>query len=380
MKTLKKISAHTILLAFLFSSAFAQKTNKPSIAVLNIQSIGVIPDAQAVGRMARIELEKAGSYNVFDMYDVTDVLKKNNIDINSCFGKSCLLEAGKALNADKMLTGNIERIAEKIAITMKIINVSDGLVEKSYTQEYLNLQKEIQKMIELSINHLVGITTDPNVENLLVNYDQPIETPATHMLLSGPRMGASFTTGETGQRLKESKNNGGYDMYPVTFQIGWQHEVQYLSSGNFQGLFEFVGLIGGLESGKFIPSISVLNGFRFGKQGYEFAVGPTFRVVTKADGYYTTNEQGDKTWHLENEWPYFDEQGNVNPNPNDIVSRLDSRGDPSLSVGLVLAGGRTFKSGYLNMPVNVYVSPRKDGWIYGLSFGFNIRKKEKVEN
>ena len=110
-------------------------------------------------------------------------------------------------------------------------------------------------------------------------------------------------------------------MYPVTFQIGWQHEVQYLSAGNFQGLFEFIGLVGGLESGRFIPSVTVLNGFRFGKKGWEFALGPSMRVVKKADGYY--DDAG--KWHLESEW-----EGDPNTNTYPIVSRLDSRGQTAL--------------------------------------------------
>jgi len=188
--------------------------------------------------------------------------------------------------------------------------------------------------------------------------------------LSGPRFGASYTTGENGDRMQAPKNVGGFDMYPLNAQIGWQHEIQYLSAGSFQGLFEFIGMIGGLESGKFIPSVTALNGFRFGKQGWEFAIGPSFRVVTKANGYYDNGE-----WHLEEDW-----NPDAGPNTNEIVSRLDSRGNASLSVGLILGAGRTFKSGYLNMPVNVYVSPRKDGWIIGASFGFNILKKSKVED
>jgi hypothetical protein len=102
-------------------------------------------------------------------------------------------------------------------------------------------------------------------------------------------------------------------------------------------------------------------------------MGPSFRFLTKADGYY--DDKGN--WHLEGDYIASD---NPQSTPPKIVSRLDSRGNATLSVGLVLAVGRTFKSGYLNMPVNVYVSPRKEGWIAGLSFGFNIHRKAKVED
>lgn len=374
MKTKMKIRIIiATLLAITFSNSYSQKTSKSSMAVLNIQSTGVIPDAMDVGRMVRLELEKTNTYTIMDMYDVNDILKKNNIDITTCFGKNCVLETGKILKTDKMMTGNIERLGEKIVVTLKILNVQDGEVEKSITQEFLNLQPEIERMIEITVKKLTGIEPDPNMVALLINYNQPIVAPQTHLLLNGPRMGLSYTSGETGKRLTAPKNEGGYDMYPCNIQIGWQHEVQYLSSGNFQGLFEFIGLVGGLESGRFVPSVTVLNGFRFGKKGWEFAMGPSFRVVTKADGYY----DNDGNWHLKGESNPKASQEN---NPYDIVSRIDSRGNPILSVGLVLGAGRTFKSGYLNIPVNVYVSPRKEGWIAGISFGFNIHKKPKVEN
>ncbi len=41
----------------------------------------------------------------------------------------------------------------------------------------------------------------------------------------------------------------------------------------------------------------------------------------------------------------------------EILEQLDQRGDFKLSTSLIIAAGKTFHSGYLNMPVNVYCSP-----------------------
>jgi len=41
---------------------------------------------------------------------------------------------------------------------------------------------------------------------------------------------------------------------------------------------------------------------------------------------------------------------------------------------MVIAIGKTFTSGYLNIPVNAYFSPRKEGNVFGLTFGFNVSK------
>ena len=61
----------------------------------------------------------------------------------------------------------------------------------------------------------------------------------------------------------------------------------------------------------------------------------------------------------------------------EITKRLDSRGNAKVSLGLIVAAGKTFRSGRLNMPVNLYWSPKADGDVIGLSIGFNVAKKAK---
>jgi hypothetical protein len=63
-------------------------------------------------------------------------------------------------------------------------------------------------------------------------------------------------------------------------------------------------------------------------------------------------------------------------NPNSYTERIDSRGDIKLQAGFVFALGKTFHSGYLNIPVNFFYSTSREGGGYlGLSMGFNIAKK-----
>jgi hypothetical protein len=374
---LKAKCAVVLMMIAISTGAFAQ-TGK-TLAVLNIESKGVIADAEGVGNMVRLEMEKTGMYKIFDRFDVADVMKKNELDINTCYAKSCLLQAGNLLKADKMMTGSVELYGEKIAITLKIVDVQTGDIEKANTTEYLNLQKEIQKMIHVSCQKLAGIEPEKYLTDVLIAYNQPVESSLTTVNLSGPRAGVYYTDGLIGTRMRADKtNHGGLGMYNVTSVIGWQQEVQYLSAGNFQGLVECIFTGSGLESGRFIPAFTFLNGFRLNRQGWEIAFGPTFRFVRKANGYYTgtMDENGVfhydpvKDWHLENEW--------TTPvkNPHPIVSNVDDRGDATLSAGLVVAAGKTFKSGYLNIPVNVYVIPNKKGNVYGVSLGFNIVKSK----
>jgi hypothetical protein len=388
MKTMKNKIRNTMLgivviAALAHVNANAQNNSKPTAAVLGIDSKGVIQESESVGYMVRLEMEKINMYSVMDKYDVAEAVKKNNIDLQTCFGKSCVIAAGKVLNVDKMITGSVERFGEKIVISLKVIDVKTEAVEKQDATEYLNLQPELQKMIGISVQKLMGIVPDQNLVNLLINYDAPVESPRTQLNLNGPRMGAAMMLGDAGKVLTAPESEGGYNMYPVMFDFGWQKEWQYLSAGNFQALVECVPMISGLESGRFIPSLTFMNGFRMGKAGWEFGFGPSFRIAKKQDGFWGNGQYGtvDGKWYQYTDWSDLVNADPTLPmqNPLTQTKRLDSRGIATLSTSLIFGVGRTFKSGYLNIPVNIFVSPRKEGTTFGFSFGFNIQKKKQVE-
>ena len=377
MKTVNTFRNWSLLPAMLIGALLAHGQQPPTIGILYIEGRGVIQDPNTIGGMARIEMEKTGRYNVLDWYDVRDVLKSKNVDLGNCFGKTCVLEAGRLLQAEKMFVGSVERYGERIAINLKVLDVATGETELFNTSEYRNLQPELQRMMEVSVKRLLGIAPDPKLTDNLISFNEPIESPVTKVNLSGPRIGCFYTSGIAGERLRADKvPYGGFGMYTVSSMIGWQQEIQYLSSGNVECLFEFLFTGSGLESGRFIPGFTFLNGVRLNRQGWEVALGPTFRVVRKADGYYTMDETGHfdpvEDWHLEKEWNTAN-----GPNPYPIVSNLDSRGVPVFNAGLVLALGKTFRSGQLNIPVNAYVIPRKDGTVYGMTMGFNVFQSTK---
>ncbi|HZY79650.1 MAG TPA: hypothetical protein VFE50_09015 [Cyclobacteriaceae bacterium] len=378
------IKTRTLLLmsAIIATASFSvHAQQKPSVAVIAIDAKGVAQNAESVAYIVRLELEKVNVFNVIDKYDAAEAVGKNNIDVNSCFGKNCVVAAGKILEADKMVTGSIEKFGDKIVISIKLIDVKSASVEKQNATEYLNVQNELQRMIAISVHKLLGLPVDQIVADQLVNYDTPVQSPRTKLSLNGPRMGFSMATGETARILRAPEGSGGYNMYPATFQFGWQQEWQYLSAGDFQALIEFLPMIGGLESGKIIPSITFLNGFRMGKGGWEFAFGPTFRIISKADGFIGDGRFGTEEgkWYRSAEWLALSHNPTApDDNPYPLFSRIDSRGDLTLSTSLFFGFGKTFRSGYLNIPVNAYVIPHKDGTVVGASFGFNIYKKGKI--
>jgi hypothetical protein len=368
MNTTRKITSLILMLISFLIANSTNAQNRQSISVISIDTKDLSVDNISMANLVRLELEKTNTYEVLDRYDVADIMQENGIDINNCFGKSKLVKVGKLLHADKMLTGSAEKFGEKIILILRMVDVATEKIEKTDVMEYLNQESEIQIMVSISVNNILAIENDELMVDLLVNYDRPISSPKTSVKLNGPRMGATFTMGRAAKRLQAAKSDGGFNMYPISSMFGYQYEFQYLSSGDFQALVEVIGTLNNLESGKFIPSLTLMNGFRFNKTGWELGLGPVFRGVKTARGYWDDNDE----WHLESE---------LDPGNNDVYieEALDNRGTSKISTGLIIAVGRTFHSGYLNMPVNIYFSPKKDGNVVGLSFGFNVAQKPKFK-
>lgn len=365
-----------VFIAVLFSTLYfvnaqVSKSILPKVGVINLDSKGISYDPIQAGNITRIELDKLGLFDVIDKYDIDFLLDKDVAMANNCYGKSCLTEIGKKIKADKMLTGNIEILSERIYVTLRMLDITNGTIEKSQVLDFLNVKDQVQNMIGLTLKKMYNLPIDEALLTQLTKVDafnSKVNTPDEDRLnLSGPRMGMAFFTGRNAQILKDPENLGGYDMYPAIFQFGYQLEVQYLGAGNFQALAEFLPMISGLDQGKVIPSITILNGLRDSRYGLEFAFGPTFLLGKKAEGYYEKNAENVEVWHLESEWK------GVGAKPN-IVTRSDSRGNYRISPGFLFAFGKTFRSGRLNIPINVYIRPDyKNGSQYGISFGFNAK-------
>jgi len=63
----------------------------------------------------------------------------------------------------------------------------------------------------------------------------------------------------------------------VMSQYGWQWESRFSDAGNITGIVEWIALVGGMEKGMFLPSVSSMVGVRTSK-GIEFAVGPNLSL------------------------------------------------------------------------------------------------------
>jgi hypothetical protein len=99
-----------ILIGICTHLTFGQKA-----ALVSVDKKGIDIDSSTLAQIARSEAGKILSYEMMDRYDIEEILRKNNYNQIPCYSKTCLVQAGKLLGANIMITATIEKVGNKIA-------------------------------------------------------------------------------------------------------------------------------------------------------------------------------------------------------------------------------------------------------------------------
>lgn len=357
----------------------AQEQTKASIAVAfpHLENFDV--SKEIVAKLIQIELIKLDEYLVFDEFDMKEATDSDERFLTDCYGKNCLIDLGAQLGADYIVSSSILVYGGKSVITMKFIEVKTGEIYKSDVREFIEDNKEVQRMMRLMVREMHGIKV--HTEDLArIKYDdQPIiKNNVGRVNNNGPRVGYSFFTGDLAEFASRPEDQGGLDIFPSATLIGYQLEKQYIGTENFSALGEVLLMVSGLEKGHALPSLTLMNGFRFGKAGWEIAFGPGFGLKKVSDGFFDTEglygNAGDY-WSMSEFRNSSHYSYELNNQPGyDISEHLDNNGSTKLNTRWVMAFGRTFRAGGLNIPINIFYSSMKNASMIGMSVGFNVVK------
>jgi hypothetical protein len=395
MKT-KNLHSALLLVAILFglnTTCLAQPNATIAVANPNVNTLTIKPEAAA--KMMRLELIKINKYKVYDEFDMNEVIKAKEEYKTGCYGQSCLTKLGEELKVDYVMSGSIDGLGNKIVITIKIIDVKNQALYKSSVREFDNQEAEIQRMIEIVLADMHGLTVDKVITDRLAFKNEIITSNNIGKVNnSGPRIGFAYLTGTVNEFATRETKYGGLGIQPFTSMIGYQIEGQYVGTENFSALVEGIINVSGLEQGQFVPSISLLNGFRFGKANWEFAFGPRFGISSTSEGFFDDQNKysNDGRYFSESDWfNYANNENSNNPGAPQLdpyapgydyafEKNFDRRGSKALATTFLIAFGRTFQAGALNIPVNLFYSSQRGGGYVGINMGFNVQKSKQPIN
>ncbi len=141
--------------------------------------------------------------------------------------------------------------------------------------------------------------------------------------LSGPRIGFTVAGGSMGREMKD------HGVGQIVSQFGWHFEHQVVPLGGGPELItEVVPLVGAVEYGKVIPSVTAALGIRT-ESGFEFGMGPSLTL---------SNSAGHS------------------------------------AMGLVVAAGKSIDYGGISLPIDVAVSTNPNGTRTTITAGYAIRR------
>ena len=363
---MKKLLLFVLLIG---SGVKAQDTltkNAPSMVLGGIEVRGLQSNEDVLRSVIYNSLVNSKKYVVNDRYDVAEKIGPDKL--KGCLGKECLARVGKELNADYAMSASYEGLGDRILISMKIVDVRTGEIVQNEMEQFENQPREINRMTDVMIYRMLKISSENQASRALVYKEGPTASSGLgKMNNNGPRIGVGVTTGQNAAYFTRSELDGGRGTMPVLFNLGYQLEKQYAGTENFSGLFEFIGNLAGMEQGTVIPSLAVLHGIRFGKGAWEIALGPSFSAKQLMAG--TTEYDGKfRSYHD------LYRMGVSNPDQYNYINRPDTRGAYYFSTNFVVGFGKTFRTGALNVPVNLYASMNKYGTTFGLSVGINVMR------
>jgi len=127
MKTFNKI-----LLALCGAAAFTVSAEAVSIAVMDLQALGVdSASALIVSDRLRNELFKTGLFMVVERKQMKIILEEQGFQESNCSSDECMIKSGKILGVQSMVSGTIGKIGRTYTISARLIEVGSGRITRT---------------------------------------------------------------------------------------------------------------------------------------------------------------------------------------------------------------------------------------------------------
>ncbi|MCB2200593.1 PEGA domain-containing protein [bacterium] len=159
-----------LLIAGGISTAHAQSILEPvegeTAAVLGFQAEGLSASAaEALSNVVRKIVLENGRLILIDRDRTEAVLAEQGfIMAGGCYDVSCLVEAGRVLGANRVITGSINLLGRKYLIELRSANVGTGRIEALETAEYRGEVEGLTEPVNKIAKRLVArLINDPGI-------------------------------------------------------------------------------------------------------------------------------------------------------------------------------------------------------------------------
>ena len=113
--------------------------------------------ADILSDLVREELIKSGKYNVIDREHTEYLLEEIAFQHTDLTDQNSIASIGNLLGVEKLMTGTIGKLGDLSIITLRIMDVETGVIERTETEEFIGMMEELRKPVRIAVQKLLDI-------------------------------------------------------------------------------------------------------------------------------------------------------------------------------------------------------------------------------
>ncbi len=206
MKTSIKNIIMIILIFSISSIIYSQEINKSKKTTIALIDLSVNKElskglSSVLSDVIRQEIVLSEDYEILDRKNMEMILKEQNFIISdNCNGKECIVQVGQLLGVEKMLFGNVGMLGKRIIITLQMVDISTGKIEKLEKESYVGAIEDLEEPVIRLVHKIIGtqtiqneeyalyVTSEPEGANVYIDEKQYGTTPVTIKLKSDKKV------------------------------------------------------------------------------------------------------------------------------------------------------------------------------------------------
>lgn len=133
---------------------------KLNIAVAEFEPRDVaLTEAMAVSDFLRDDLVKMDLFNIVGRSEMKMILAQHKFEMSGCTDRECVIDMGRILHVDKIVSGNLARVGKLYYIVASVIDVQTGKIVFSEREKFDALERLSEIVDKLAVelaNRLLG--------------------------------------------------------------------------------------------------------------------------------------------------------------------------------------------------------------------------------
>ena len=170
MPLMKKTIVVILILSFIPSFLFLdsiklyaqEKKTKLNVGVWDFDTESIPKtEANTISERFRSRLVATDVFNVVEKAKMEEVLNEQGFQMKGCTSQECVVDAGKALNAQKMITGLIGKVGFTYTLDIRIIDIETAKIEKTVFRDYKGSIDGLLGYLDAVAKEISGIIIKP---------------------------------------------------------------------------------------------------------------------------------------------------------------------------------------------------------------------------